>query len=303
MWDWKELITLYLHNGLNTFVGISTKHHFKFYLKKNKPFVQTKDYACDPIWEPVDGYQCLNEVPNREHKPKFAHVHDANHQDLKALEDFIIMKEKCIMKLMYVDRNMRAIEDTKWLMQYMKQFPREDKLIPWEQSQFWPTTREVNAITSMDQHGSAVKEPQPLQLTARTLETGSTVLDHLLPILQRGYFGPRRGKPRNLTLKPTKKQRPNTTEVLPSPNIDLDDPFPEFDPFKDIQVGQFVTMNSSSEDRESDIPFFLGRVSEIKNVSPTSRFMRIIWYWPKPTSQQDNPGMWTYKYRNCMKQK
>ena len=52
-------------------------------------------------------------VPNREHKPNFAHIHDANNQELKAQEDFIIMKEKCIMKLMYVERNVRAIEDTK----------------------------------------------------------------------------------------------------------------------------------------------------------------------------------------------
>ena len=210
VWDWKEFITPYLHSGLNTFVEIPTKHHFEFYLKENKPFVQTKDYTRDPMWEPMDSYQCLNEVPNCEHKPNFAYVHDANDQELKALEDFIIMKEKCIMKLIYVEHNVHAIEDMKWLMQYMKQFLREEKLIPWEQSQFWSTTMEVNATASMDQHSSALKEPQPLQLTAGTLETGSTVLDHLPPILQRGYFGPRRGKPQNITSRPTKKQRPNT---------------------------------------------------------------------------------------------
>ena len=33
------------------------------------------------------------------------------------------MKEKCIMKFMYVEHNLRAIEDTKWLMQYLKEFP------------------------------------------------------------------------------------------------------------------------------------------------------------------------------------
>ena len=64
-----------------------------------------------------------------------------------------------------------------------------------------------------------------------------------------------------------------------------------------------MTMNSSNEDRESGIPFFLGRVSGMKNVSLTSGSMRIIWYWPKPTSHQDNPGMWTYRYQNCMKRK
>ena len=68
-------------------------------------------------------------------------------------------------------------------------------------------------------------------------------------------------------------------------NVDLDDPFPEFDPFKDVQVGQFVAMNSSTKDRESGIPFFLGRVLGRKNVSYTSGFMRIIWYWLKPTLQ------------------
>ena len=135
------------------------------------------------MWEFVDGYQCLNEVPNHGQKPNFAHVHDANDQELKALEDFVIMKEKCIMKLMYVERNLRAIEDTKWLMQYLKEFPRKDKLIPWGRSQFWPDTTEVNANPFMERHGSGVKESQLLQLNAGTLETGSTVLDHLPPIL------------------------------------------------------------------------------------------------------------------------
>ena len=78
VWDWKEFVTLYLYNGLNTFVGISMKHHFKFYFKENKPFVHKKDYACDPIWELVDGYQCLNEMPNCGQKLNFAYVHDAN---------------------------------------------------------------------------------------------------------------------------------------------------------------------------------------------------------------------------------
>ena len=130
-----------------------------------------------------------------------------------------------------------------------------------------------------------------MQSNAGTLEIGFTVLDHLPPILQRGYFGPRRGKPQNTTSKPTKKQQSHTKEVSPSTNVDLDDPFLKFNPFKDVQVGQFVTMNSSSEDRELGIPFFLGRVSGMKNVLLTSGSMRIIWYWPKPTSQQDNPGM------------
>ena len=303
VWDWKKFINSYLYTGPNTFVGISTKHHFKFYVKDKKPFVQTKDYARDPVWEPMEGYQCLNEVPNPAEKPSFTDVYDANEQELKALEEFIVMKEKCIMKLMYVERNLRAIEDTKWLMEYLQEFPKRDKFRAWQQLQFWPTNGEVHAHASIKRNGCDLGEPQPLLSNADTVGTGSTILDHLPPILERGYFGPRKGKPRNTTSKPAKKQRHLTKELLTMTNIDLDDPFPEFDPFRDVQVGQFVVMNSSTKDRESGIPFFLGRVSGKKNVSHTSGSMRIIWYWPKPTSQQDDPGMWTYRYRNCMKRK
>ena len=131
----------------------------------------------------MDGYQCFNEVANRGQKPNFAEVHDAKDQELKALEDFVHMKEKCIMKLMYVEHNLRTIEDTKWLMQYLKEFPRKDKLILWEQSQFWPNTRQINAHASMEWHGTSLEEPEPLQFNVGTLETGSTVLDYLPPIL------------------------------------------------------------------------------------------------------------------------
>ena len=156
---------------------------------------------------------------------------------------------------------------------------------------------------SFERNGCDLEEPQPLLSNADTVGTGSTILDNLPPILERGYFGPKKRKPQNTTSKPAKKQRRLTKDLLTVTNVDLDDPFLEFDPFKDVQVGQFVAMNSSTEDRESGIPFFLGRVSGRKNVSHTSGSMRIIWYWPKPTSQQDDPGMWTYRYRNCMKRK
>ena len=136
VWNWKKFITPYLYRGPNTFVGISTKHHFKFYLKEKKPFVQTKDYAYDPLWEPAEGYQCLTKVPSLDQIPSFADVFEANDQEMNALEEFIKMKERCIMKLMYVERNLRAIEDTKWLMQYLKQFPRTNKSAMWAQMHF-----------------------------------------------------------------------------------------------------------------------------------------------------------------------
>ena len=100
-----------------------------------------------------------------------------------------------------------------------------------------------------------------------------------------------------------KKQRPSTTEPIITIERDLEDVFPKFDLFTEVKVGHMVAMNTSNEDRKLGIPFFLGKVAVRKNVSSTSGSMKIIWYWPKPTSQQNDPSMWTSKCRNCMKQK
>ena len=81
-------------------------------------------------------------------------------------------------------------EDTKWLMHYLKEFPREDKSIAWEQLEFWLAIGEVYAHASMEQHGSALEEPQPLLSNADILEMGFTILDHLPLVLERGYFRP-----------------------------------------------------------------------------------------------------------------
>ena len=59
---------------------------------------------------------------------------------------------------------------------------------------------------------------------------------------------------------------------------DLEDVFLEFDPFIDMNVGHMVAMNTSNENKESGIPFFLGKVAILKNVSSTSGSMKIIWY-------------------------
>ena len=195
VWDWKKFSTPYLYKGPNTFVGISTKHHFKFYLKENKPFVQTKDYARDPLWEPAEGYQCLTEVPSFDQKPSFADVYDANDQEMKALEEFIKMKERCIMTLMHVERNLRAIENTKWLMQYLKQFPKTNKSAMWEQLHFWPPALNASNMASMQQSDSNAQDLEHCPSIIESVETGTTILNHLPPILPRGYFGPRREKP------------------------------------------------------------------------------------------------------------
>ena len=183
MWDWKKFITPYLYRGPKTFVGISTKHHYKFYLKENTPFVQTKDYARDPLWEPAEGYQCLTKVPSPDKKPSIAEVYNANDQEMKALEEFIKMKERCIMKLMYVEHNLRAIEDTKWLMQYLKQFPRKKKFDMWKEMHFWAPAINSPNMASMEKSGTHMEDLEHCPTFVDSLETRSTILDYLPPIL------------------------------------------------------------------------------------------------------------------------
>ena len=74
----------------------------------------------------MEGYQCLTKVPSHDLKPSFINVHNANDQEMKVLEEFIKMKERCIVKLMYVKRNLSTIKDTTWVMQYLKEFPKNN---------------------------------------------------------------------------------------------------------------------------------------------------------------------------------
>ena len=148
-------------------------------------------------------------------------------------------------------------------------------------------------MASMQQTDSNAQDLEHCPSIVESVEMGTIVLNHLPPILPRGYFGPRRGKPQTTTSRPAKKSRPSTTEANIPTEKDLEDVFPKFDPFTNVKVGHMVAMNTSNEDREVGIPFFLGKVAVLKNVSSTLGLMKIIWYWPKPTSQQNDPGMWT----------
>ena len=185
----------------------------------------------------------------------------------------------------------------------LEAIPKMNKSAMWEQMHFWPPALNASNMASMQQSDSNGHDLEHFPSIVESVETETTVLNHLPPILPRGYFGPQRKKPQTTASRPVKKPRPSTTEASIATERDLEDVFPEFDLFTDMKVGHMVAMNTSNEDREVGIPFFLRKIAVRKNVSSTSGSMKIIWYWPKPTSQQDDPGMWTYRYRNCMKQK
>ena len=120
---------------------------------------------------------------------------------------------------------------------------------------------------------------------------------------ERGYFGPICHKPRSKSSKPTRKQGHVHTAHVTSLEETTLDPYPEFDTFNDVNVGYFVAMNSNIGDMRLGIHFFLGKVKATVNVSTNSGCMKVIWYWPKPTNLQDDPGMWIHRYRNCLKRK
>ena len=52
-----------------------------------------------------------------------------------------------------------------------------------------------------------------------------------------------------------------------------------------------MAINTSIEDREVGIPFFLGKVIKLRGHSIKTKSMMVTWYWPKPTIMQDEPGM------------
>ena len=131
-------------------------------------------------------------------------------------------------------------------------------------------------MASIQQSDSHAQDLEHCPSIVDLLEMGSIILDHLPPILQRGYFGPRWEKLQTTTSRPAKKQRPTTTEHIIPIERDLEDVFPEFDPYTDVKAGHMVAMNINYEDRESDILFFLGKIAILKNVSLTSGCMKII---------------------------
>jgi hypothetical protein len=79
----------------------------------------------------------LTSVPNTMEKPKLAEVFSANERELRALDEFIAYKERCVEILQNVEKNLQAIDETYWLKQYLKEFPDGDReaqrILP-----FWP---------------------------------------------------------------------------------------------------------------------------------------------------------------------
>ena len=200
---------------------------------------------------------------------------------------------------MYVQKNLDAIEEARWLANYLIHFPEADKSEA-ARCPFWlegnvGSNEEVNE----DRSTTELVESSTNGPSSNSREA-TDLLWNLPPLECREYFGPRRQKPHDNSSTPTKKQRTTPMELCTIKEATNENPFPEFDSLTDVQVGYYVAMNTSIEDREAGIPFFLGKVIKLKDHSIKTKTIMVTWYWPKPTIMQDESGMWIRRYQNCM---
>jgi hypothetical protein len=121
MRDWKSFITLHLLTGGDTVTGITFPHHMRFYMESGVPRVQHKYFNKD-AWGPANGHLRLTSLPSTMEKLNLVEVFRADEQDLRVLDDFIAYKERCMERLQNVEKNLQAIEETRWLKQYLEDF-------------------------------------------------------------------------------------------------------------------------------------------------------------------------------------
>ena len=195
-----------------------------------------------------------------------------------------------------MERNRAAITETKWLKNYLAEFPRRHHVVT-TNDPFWPDKYITNT--------SNVQQPEEPVTTSNFAEEQEIqdILANLLQVQSRTYFGPT-----NLEAQWVAGGGASTSREVPRPrtgghrrtvatqDIDLatqtsEDSFPAFDPHKDIGVGSFVVMCSPEAEKRNGAAFYVGKVRALNCVADIEGMMYIIWYWPKmPHSSIDAPG-------------
>ena len=179
-------------------------------------------------------------------------------------------------------KNLNAIEEARWLVNYLIYFPTADKSEA-AHCPFWLVRNLVpNKEVNKDRITIEYVESSTNGVSSSSREA-TDLLRNLPPLECREYFGPRRQKSCDNSSRPTEKQRTTSMELCTIKEAAKKNPFLEFDPFTDVQVGYFVAMNTSIEDREAGIPVFLGKVIKLRGHSIKTKTMMVTWYWSKPT--------------------
>jgi hypothetical protein len=312
--DWKSFITPYLWQ--DGFIGTSQPHHFRFYMDNTIPRVQYKMYTRSPMWEPNQGYECLDAVPSIRLPIQFAPVTDPEPRDIKVLEDYITLKERYIARHQDVDRNIEAVFETDWLISYLKEFPTTDRMEA-IQAPFWP-------IEDVEEH--QVRNEDVPSSSAQH----ESILAQLPPVMVRGYFGPRSMRPRGQrirqhTMSPSIRnntfrsvlQRPRNmtvhgygsiprrdtgrTQTSAFSAVQSGDPFPTFDPRKDVMVGMFVAIETGEDDQLKGIPFFIAKVIQMERQATDDGTVTVLWYEPRMRrGETDDVGNFHRRYYHCI---
>jgi hypothetical protein len=105
VWDWKSFITPHLLTGGDTFTGITIPHQMRFYLENGVPRVQHKHFSKDALG-PAEGHVCLRSLPNTMEKRALVEVQCVEERKLRALDNFIAYKERCMERLQHVEKNL-----------------------------------------------------------------------------------------------------------------------------------------------------------------------------------------------------
>ena len=198
-----------------------------------------------------------------------------------------------------MQKSLDAIKKALWLADYFIHFSTSGKFEAIHCS-FW-LDRNLVPNKEVSINKNTTKYPKSsINGVSISSKEATNFLCNLPPLECRKYFGPRKNKLHNNSLKPTKKQRATSMEPCTSQWALNENPFSKFDPLKDVQVGHFVAMNKGTKDRKADIPFFLEKVTNIRNHSMKTKSIMVTWYWSKPTIMQAKPGMWIWRYQNCM---
>jgi hypothetical protein len=272
--DWKSFITPHFLTRSDTITGITFPHHLRFYMENGVTRVQYKHFSKD-AWGPTDGHVCLRSLLNTAEKPALAEVYRAEERELKALDEFIAYKTRCVERLQNVQKNLQAIEETEWLKEYLEHFPdanREaQRALP-----FWPHEQDRNGV-----------EDLALELEVQTEDQSSPTEVGLIMATMpdpeaREYFGPRRSRPATIPHTRAPRRRAISTSPLTvrvGTNAGGEDFFLAFNPETDIRVGHLVALSVEQEELCVGVPFYMGKVLEFGKGRWAEK-MKVIWYWP-----------------------
>lgn len=259
--------------------------------------VQHKHFSRD-AWGPAEGHLCLQSLPSTTEKPDLAEVFPADSRELRALEDFIVYKESCVQRHIHIEENLVAIGRTEQFIEYLKEFPTSDRSAEKEQP-FWPSTTEGNEGENVQVNAPNDGRDEVNMMSAEVQSIMATMPNPEA----RGYFGPRRNKPAQVsgTRAPRRRRTNEGTETVATTRAEVEeDPFPMFEPQEDLQVGQFVALSVEATELRAGVPFYVGKILEFGQRSWASK-VKVLWYWPILRARGGRgKSSSADRYANCM---